>query len=511
MDEVSLLYVENTIMRKKTGVQQQLVFFMRVSNIAYDKRVDVLWAGENGVWHTLPASFHSQSGHHAEYWQANICVSLSKRQSLPGNIQFGLRYRTASGEFWANNFGKNYSSQADSGIRLEESIKVLQVNQLDRLMDGQKNLPITVAVDRYVDTDKVTIHWTTDDWQHVQQTACHFRAHYWDKSAASNARNVNQYGTAIWKTWLRLGQAFRIQYCISVERDGHIYWDNNQGGNYCFSRAPLRVLILNLHCYQEDHQDYKLSQIARAINDLKVDIVCLQEVAEPWNDGSGNWDANAAKIIRDQLMDHYYIHTDWSHLGFDQYREGVAILSRFPPLMQDARYVSENHDVYSIHSRKVVMMQVNVPYVGLLNLFSVHLSWWEDGFAQQFKYLCEWAECKRTTKVDGTLLCGDFNITAGTQGYRLVVDTHQYDDQYLAANSQGLFEKIFRVDDPHWRDYPSDDYRIDYVFLHKDSRLQVVSANVLFTEHDYGRVSDHCGYLMVFEPSSHERSIRSGN
>jgi hypothetical protein len=44
-----------------------------------------------------------------------------------------------------------------------------------------------------------------------------------------------------------------------------------------------------------------------------------------------------------------------------------------------------------------------------------------------------------------------FNIAAGSTGYHLVVDGHQYDDQYLAANSQGVFEKIFRVNDPYWQ------------------------------------------------------------
>ena len=81
-----------------------------------------------------------------------------------------------------------------------------------------------------------------------------------------------------------------------------------------------------------------------------------------------------------------------------------------------------------------------------------------------------------------------------------MVDAHQYDDQYLAANAEGVFEKIFRVNDPYWQDYLSDDYRIDYIFLNKTSELRVTSATVLFTEQDYGRVSDHCGYVMTFEP-----------
>jgi maltose 6'-phosphate phosphatase len=102
--------------------------------------------------------------------------------------------------------------------------------------------------------------------------------------------------------------------------------------------------------------------------------------------------------------------------------------------------------------------------------------------------------------VKATLLCGDFNIAAGSEGYSLVVDLHQYDDQFLAANSPGVFDKIFKVNDPYWQDYLADDYRIDFIFMDKASELAVISASVLFTEQDYGRVSDHCGYLMAFEP-----------
>jgi len=502
VDKIQLLYVENVITRKKTGVRQTLSFFMLAENLSHDKRIDVVWSGEDGVWQTLSANYHSQPEHDKEYWQARMDFQLTPAKSLPGNIQFGLRYRVAGAEYWDNNQGSNYSSQADSGIKVTCSAPVLNIDFPNKLDDGQKNIPITVAVDQFTDTDKVTVHWTTDDWRHSHKTACHFKTNYWDKLALSNARNPNQYGTAIWKGWLRIGQAFRLQYSICVERNGQVFWDNNYGLNYSISHAPLKVLILNLHCYQEDNQDYKFSQIAKAINDLDADVVCLQEVAELWNDGAGDWASNSANIINERLVTPYHIHTDWSHLGFDKYREGVAILSKYPLLKQDALYVSGSHDVYSIHSRKVVMAQIKAPYMGRLNVFSAHLSWWEDGFAEQFQRLCEWAEAKQSALVNATLLCGDFNIAAGSAGYHLVVDSHQYDDQYLAANSQGVFEKIFRVNDPHWQNHLSDDYRIDYIFLNKASGLKVTSARVLFTEQDYGRVSDHCGYFMIFEPKA---------
>ena len=143
-----------------------------------------------------------------------------------------------------------------------------------------------------------------------------------------------------------------------------------------------------------------------------------------------------------------------------------------------------------------------MPYIGAINVFSAHLSWLEDGFEGQFKNLHDWAESRYTDDINATLLCGDFNITAGTTGYELIVDSKHYDDQFLAANEQGVFDKIFRVNDTHWQDLLADDYRIDYVFMNKASQLRVTSAKVVFTELDYGRVSDHCGYFMTFEPGS---------
>ncbi|MFU8790008.1 MAG: endonuclease/exonuclease/phosphatase family protein [Methylobacter sp.] len=500
MNEIQLLYVENVISRKKAEAEQTLVFFMQVQNAGYDKHIDVVWSGEDGVWHTLPASYHSTFRHDGECWQAQIGFQPDAEHSLPGNIQFGLRYRISGREYWDNNQGLNYSSEADSGVKAIGAAPVLNIGFGNRLGDGQKNIPVTVAVHHFNASDKVTLHWTTDNWRHSHKTPCHFSRNYWDKEALSNARNPNQYGAAIWTGRLEIGQHFRLQYSICLERGGELFWDNNNGKNYTLSHEPLKVLILNLHCYQEDRQDDKFSQIAKAIGELDADVVCLQEVAELWNDGAGDWASNSARIINDRLPTPYHIHTDWSHLGFGKYREGVAILSKYPLLKHDARYVSDSHDIYSIHSRKVVMAQINVPHIGPINVFSAHLSWWEDGFAGQFQRLCEWAEAKQTAAIYGTLLCGDFNITAGSAGYHLVVDAHQYDDQYLAANEQGVFDKIFRVNDPHWQDYPSDDYRIDYIFLNKTSELQVISARVLFTEQDYGRVSDHCGYFMVFEP-----------
>lgn len=488
MANIQLLAVENTLTRRKNTHQQVLQFLLAVESQDHYKQVDVIWCGHNGLWHTLPASYQCPRGEQQEFWLAQVTINAKSSKRLPGDIRFALRLRSNADEFWDNNGGWNHHSRQGSGLSLLGDVPLQNLSLNQRLDDKQQFVQIKVALNPAYNADCVEIHWTNDNWRTIRQTLCH-----------RNKRQEQQ-GAQLWTARLKVADAFALEYSIHCKTHYEEFWDNNFGRNYRISRQPLRVMILNLHCYQEDRQDYKFSQIAKAITHESVDIVCFQEVAENWNDGNGDWASNAANIINQRLKRAMHLYTDWSHLGFDKYREGVAILSRYPLHNTQARYVSDSHDPYSIHSRKVVMAQVQVPYMGTINVFSAHLSWWEDGFQQQFQHLCDWAGSLLNESVKTTLLCGDFNIEAGSTGYRQVVNGSQYEDQYLAANHQGLFEQIFRVNDPHWGQSLTDDYRIDYVFMNKSADLRVKSARVLFTEKDYGPVSDHCGYLMEFEP-----------
>jgi maltose 6'-phosphate phosphatase len=266
-------------------------------------------------------------------------------------------------------------------------------------------------------------------------------------------------------------------------------------------RRRLKILTPNLHCYQEENQEAKFSNIARAINDHDIDVVCLQEVGELWREGNGDWASNAARKIRDQLRQHYHLHKDWSHIGFDRYREGIAVLSKYDFLMKEAAYVSSSQDVYSIDSRKVVMVQVNVPHIGLVNVFSAHLSWPSGGFLNQFERLRAWANSEHSNRVAATFLCGDFNIKAGSESYQAVVRNGDYEDQYLAVTAKSSFENIFRRKTANIDRELAKDGRIDFIFMQKRSSLHAVAARELFTNSDYGRVSDHTGYCVEFEPS----------
>ncbi|WP_445371511.1 endonuclease/exonuclease/phosphatase family protein [Methylomonas sp. HW2-6] len=498
MDNIQLLYVGNIVSGKAAASSQILQFFMRVANLGYGKTVEVHWAGEDGVRRTVLADYCITAGDGSEYWRAELRFQRQAKADLPGDIRFSLRLQHEGREYWDNNDGcQGYFCAAGSGGRTTGLVPVLNLSPLQGLGESQRSIPLKLAVDAGLAAEKVTVHWTLDDWHHVHKTSCRLQS---GRRSATRSGYAGLHPVQHWSTNLKLDGAFRVQYSICCEGKEQTFWDNNAGQNYRLSRAPLKVMILNLHCYQEDDQDRKFWQIAKAVDELGADLVCLQEVAEHWNDGRGDWASNSANIINRRLKQPFHLYSDWSHLGFDKYREGVAILSRYPFERQEARYVSDSSDAYSIHSRKVVAASIDVPYIGTIDVFSAHLSWWEDGFRDQFQRLSEWADGRRGAEVAATLLCGDFNIAAGSLGYGLVVDGHRYEDQYLAANAPALFQQIFRVDDAHWRDRLADDYRIDYVFMNKDSGLRATSARVVFTEQDYGRVSDHCGYLLEFEP-----------
>ena len=502
MKAIQLLQAKNTISRYDQRVDQELVFVMLVENIGFDKLVEVHWAGEDKVWHTLRAEYHSSGGTNREVWRAQATFSPSDEASLPGDVEFALRYHVLGKDYWDNNESRNYFSNADSGVLLEQSARLLNIDFNPILQAGQRYCPITVAVRHSLQPKRVYIHWTTDNWRSTQVTPCFFYRMHWGKWRRSRARNRNRYDTSIWISQITADDAFRVQYAIGCETPSQTFWDNNFGHNYVARRRRLKILTLNLHCYQEENQDAKFSQIAKAIDDLDIDVVCLQEVGEQWGNGNGDWDSNAAKIIRDRLRQHYHLQTDWSHIGFDRYREGIAVLSRYDFLMTDAGYVSSSQDVHSIDSRKVVMVQLHVPYMGVVNVFSAHLSWPSGGFFEQFDRLRAWANRKHGKHVAATFLCGDFNIKTGSEGYQAVVRTREFEDQYLAASSPNAFEKIFRRQSSDIDRHLAKDGRIDFVFMQKHSSLQAVAARELFTNRDnYGRVSDHIGYCVEFEPN----------
>ena len=191
---------------------------------------------------------------------------------------------------------------------------------------------------------------------------------------------------------------------------------------------------------------------------------------------------------------------DWSHYGWDVWLEGSAILSKYPLTFTDARFISSpqsgRHSFWK--ARNVPMAKSNVPNVGAVAIFSVHAGWWDDPdepFQEQYRRLLSWA-AEAAVPGSPTILCGDFNVPAGSAMYEFLVSGTGFSDQYVLANPDGMFDATNYSDADGWPDGRGQ--RIDYILMNDDSPLEIERADLVFTERYLGRVSDHAGVYAEF-------------
>lgn len=275
----------------------------------------------------------------------------------------------------------------------------------------------------------------------------------------------------------------------------------------------LSLLTLNLHTYQQHSRHCPFSTmheherevgiIAQAIADLSVDVVCFQEVGEylhdPITHPYGETPSNmASRICRrlGQWQRPYHVHQDWSHVGFHRWREGTAIMSRYPLIHKHSAYVSADQRKDNYMSRNVTLTCIDVPWFGLLHVANVHLSWVHHGFHEEYSRLCELIRSRFHFGVRGDLLVGDFNAPAGEEAYRRIVGATEYVDQFYEAHPDRFGEPSYHGQIDGWEHGPP--RRIDYVFKRNGSPMQIVAMDPIFNGNFYPTVSDHFGYLARF-------------
>lgn len=276
----------------------------------------------------------------------------------------------------------------------------------------------------------------------------------------------------------------------------------------------ISLLTLNLHTYQQHprhcpfetmhHHEREVHIIAEAIAQQHIDIICFQEVGEylhdPINHPYGESPSNMAFRICQRLRSWgrwYHIHQDWSHVGFHRWREGTAILSRYPMQHNYSAYVSYDQRKDNYMSRNITVSCIEVPWFGLLHIANVHLSWAHHGFFEEYHRLRNLIDSRRHFGVKGELLVGDFNAPAGSHAYNHIVGHGEYVDQFHELHPQRFYQPSYRGQIHGWEYGPPQ--RIDYIFKRNHHPLRVKSMDVIFNDHYYPAVSDHFGYLARFQ------------
>lgn len=267
----------------------------------------------------------------------------------------------------------------------------------------------------------------------------------------------------------------------------------------------MKIISLNTHSWLEKNPLEKLKQTADFILKQDADIITLQEVNQTMTAEIAVLDTyfseletktavkadNYALLLIDYLREkgaNYYWSWTCSHIGYDVYDEGSAILSKYP-FRAEELLVSPMDDVTDYHTRKLLMAHFEAE----LTVFSCHFSWWSDKQSEGFYY--EWQQLlERVTSIKHQVaLFGDFNAPAHlkNEGYDLVQE-HFIDVFELAEDKKGSYTVDENIDG--WQDN-TEKLRIDFGFILQEEKIK--SYEVVFNELNGPIVSDHFGIMVV--------------
>ncbi|MBO1510243.1 endonuclease/exonuclease/phosphatase family protein [Metabacillus bambusae] len=256
----------------------------------------------------------------------------------------------------------------------------------------------------------------------------------------------------------------------------------------------MKLLTLNCHSWQEENQLDKIKCLAKTIKEKSYDVIALQEVSQLIAGdkiaGTINKD-NYLTILLNELKElgvtNYNYIWDFSHIGFDRYEEGLAMLTKHQIEEKSSFFISLTDEPDNWKTRKIVGVKIryNNEYI---SFYSCHLGWWGDKEEPFRKQVDNLLFC---VKKDETFyLMGDFNNSASVkgEGYDYLLSKGLYDTYELAIEKDCGITVEGKI--TGW-DTNKHDLRIDYIFTNK--QILVDKSNVIFNNVNKPIISDHFG------------------
>lgn len=256
----------------------------------------------------------------------------------------------------------------------------------------------------------------------------------------------------------------------------------------------MHLLTINVHAWLEDEQEAKLDILAQTIAEKDYDLIALQEV---------NQLMSAQAVTRDLREDNYGLallerlrslgRTDYSyfwsnsHIGYDIYDEGIAILTKLPVYEVDSFYCSQHQTADSILSRKI--LGLTVAYQGqLVDVYSCHINLPDCVGEDQLDNVRQIVQ--RSQSGNLKILMGDFNTDAlsNKPAYEAIKSLGLYDSYDLAVEKDSGVTVEKAIDG--WSGH-AEEKRLDYIFLNQERPVQ--SSRVIFNGKQKQIISDHFG------------------
>lgn len=279
----------------------------------------------------------------------------------------------------------------------------------------------------------------------------------------------------------------------------------------------FNVMTLNLHCGMEQDYDNKLIQLCKGIADNTPLVIAFQECVQHKDAPvintdkgvpikEGNLAYRISQILREEHQLDYDIYFDWAHYGYAVYEEGCALLSLVPITHYESRVTSVDANVNRWVSRKNIRITIDLEGIPL-DIYSVHFGWWDDP-NEPFKYQIEQQKLWHTSNYL-SIMMGDFNNPPNSPGYDYMMSVCHMKDLYALANPDGFYDATFISRKPNSIEAQNESARIDFIMAPSAdpsvlAEIEALSMTRIYTESDYGLVSDHVGLLGTLKVHFHE-------
>lgn len=234
----------------------------------------------------------------------------------------------------------------------------------------------------------------------------------------------------------------------------------------------MKIGTFNLHQYYELNRLNSLVTIADKINQLDLDIIGLQEVAEFEFDFSHEKATNTAKllqhILKQKYNKDYYLSLNMFKYGFPNNLEGLAILSKYPFVKEENILISNTTDNTNYHKREIQVNTINYNNTEL-TIVNGHYTWDNEyeKFTDQLNILLPHLENKKC------ILTGDLNNEYGSDNYKYLTK------DFMDVCDPNLQESVTF-------NYEGKQMRIDYVLTNIDHILidhQIHFKNKMLSDH----------------------------
>lgn len=259
----------------------------------------------------------------------------------------------------------------------------------------------------------------------------------------------------------------------------------------------MKLLTINCHSWQEENQMEKIEYLAKTIYDENIDVVALQEVSQLIsNTGYIKGDNYMVYLVKElNLLSKHKYNYIWtmSHIGYDKYDEGLAILTPHKIENYESFYVSRSKDKTNYKTRKIIKADININETSY-QFLSCHLGWWDDEnepYNEQVDNLLKHVSSEKTI-----FIMGDFNNDAFIEGegYDYLISKGLYDTFKIAKEKDNGVTVRGKIDG--WNESVVDK-RLDLIFSNK--AVCVNTSRSIFNGNYKKIISDHYGVVVNIE------------